>query len=257
MVALTYIGDAVDQQPLVDRLQEGNDEGILLSRAISHHLDLIEASISSINVSNEHEMAGHGVIRSASVHSALMTVQCMLKQLSDDFSCKAELTRRFNDAERSHQARCPPSLDFKRIHSEIHPNKEPPGSSITLARRTTIDALTNDEENKYSLIHDCSIDRGDMTCESQSSTSASDVTSELGESMVKTLSQTDMKDDITTYFTAMYNWGSGSFGSLWHHKSGPVEILHPERSQVSGKTRRRITCVSINENHSAAITCTG
>ncbi len=252
-------------QPVVDPSRLGSDQEMVLARAISDHLDLIEASISNSNMGDEPGMAGNGDIWSASIQSTLATVQSMLKELSDDFSCKTKLTHRFNAAERSHQARCPPSrcppsLNFRRINSEICPYEEPSGSSVTLARRTTIDALTpNDEENKYSFMScDCSIDRSDKTCESQSSMTC-DIVPELDESLIKVPSQIDVVEDNngTTAFTSMYNWGSGSFGSLWHHKSEPVEILRPECSLVSYKNRRSLTCVSINENHSAAVTCTG
>ncbi len=257
-----YVGDEEGQHtPVVDPLRPGSDEEMVLAKAISDHLGLIEASTSSSNVGNEHGMAGNGDIRSASIQSALMTVHSMLKELSDDFSGKTELTCRFNAAERSHQARCPSPLNFRRIHSEVCPHQEPSGSSVTLARRTTIDALTSDEETKYSNMNAyCSIDRSDKTCESQSSTT-SDVISELDESLVKVPSQMDddVEDNTTTEFTSMYNWGTGSYGSLWHHKSEsePVEILRPEYSLVSDKNPRSLTCVSINENHSAAVTCTG
>ncbi len=163
-------------------------------------------------------------------------------------------------AERNHQARCPPSLNFRRINSEMCPYNEPSGSSVTLARRTTIDAFTpNDEENRYSLTSgDCSIERSDGTCESQLSLT-SDTVSELDDSLVNAPSQIDVTEDKngSTAFTTMYNWGCGSFGSLWHHKSEPVEILRPECSLVSYKNPKCLTCVSINENHSAAVTCTG
>ncbi len=254
-----YIGDEEEgQPPVVDPLHPGSGEEMLLAKAISDHLDLIEASISSnSNVRNEYGMAGNGDIRSASIQSALMTVHSMLKELSDDFSGKAELNCRLNDAERCHQARCPSPVNLRRIHSEAFPNEEPSGSSMTLARRTTINALTSEEETKYSDMNSyCSMDRSDKTCESQSSTT-SEVISELDESLVKVPSQMDVEDNTTTEFTSMYNWGTGTYGSLWHHKSEPVEVLCPEYSLVSDKKPRSLTCVSINENHSAAVTCTG
>ncbi len=260
-IGRVFVGDEEDScQPIIDPSHVGSGQDIVFARAISDHLDLIEASISNSNMGNEPGMAGNGHIRSASIQSALATVQSMLKELPDDFSCKAEFTQRFDAAEQNHQARCPPSLNFRRINSEMCPYNEPSGSSVTLARRTTIDAFTpNDEENRYSLTSgDCSIERSDGTCESQLSLT-SDTVSELDDSLVNAPSQIDVTEDKngSTAFTTMYNWGCGSFGSLWHHKSEPVEILRPECSLVSYKNPKCLTCVSINENHSAAVTCTG